>query len=103
MKPLGVPPAAQRDDNSIEMFSAWIAEKGLHCSLNIGMWTKNGRSEVPAWGLLFADAIRHVANAVQEEYGRSAPDTVAAILESLHSELSDPTSALKGTFVHGHS
>lgn len=103
MKPLVIPPAAQRDDNSIEMFSAWIAEKGLHCSLNIGMLTKNGRSEASAWGILFADAIRHVANALQEECGLSAPDTVAAILESMHGEFSDPTSAPKGSFVHGYS
>ncbi|UJB19676.1 MULTISPECIES: DUF5076 domain-containing protein [Lysobacter] len=103
MKPLSVPPAAQRDDNSIEMFNAWIAENGLHCSLNIGMWTQNGRSEAPAWGILLADAIRHIANALQEEYGQSAPDTVADILQSLHNELHSPTSPVKGTFVHGHS
>jgi Domain of unknown function (DUF5076) len=103
MKPLVVPPAAQRDEKSIQMLSAWIAEKGLHCSLNIGMWQENGRSEAPAWGILLADAIRHIANSLQEEYGQSAPDSVAAILESLHNELGSPTSAVKGVFHHGHS
>jgi len=103
MKPLVVPPAAQRDEKSIQMLSAWIAEQGLHCSLNIGMWQENGRSEAPAWGILLADAIRHIANALQEEYGQSAPDSVAAILESLHNELGSPTSAAKGDFHHGHS
>ena len=103
MKPLVVPPAAQRDENSIQMLSAWIAEKGLHCSLNIGMWQDNGRSEAPAWGILLADAVRHIANALQEQYGHSAPDTVAAVLESMHKELGQPTSGAQGEFLHGHS
>jgi hypothetical protein len=103
MKPLVVPPAAQRDENSIQMLSAWIAEKGLHCSLNIGMWQENGRNEAPAWGIFLADVIRHIANALQEEYGQSDPDTVKAILESLHNELDDPTSTVKGVFHPGHS
>ena len=103
MKPLVVPPAAQRDENSIQMLSAWIAEKGLHCSLNIGMWQDNGRSEAPAWGILLADTIRHIASALQEQYGHAAPDTVATILESLHRELGHSTSDTQGGFVHGHS
>jgi len=28
MKPLVIPPAAQRDEKAIQMLSAWIAEKG---------------------------------------------------------------------------
>jgi hypothetical protein len=39
-----------------------------------------------------ADTIRHIANALEEQYGHSKPDTIAAILESLHNELDDPTS-----------
>jgi hypothetical protein len=35
MKTLVIPPAAQRDPNSIQMISGWIAEKGLHCTLNV--------------------------------------------------------------------
>ncbi len=103
MKPLVIPPAAQRDPNSIQMISAWIAEKGLHCTLNIGMWQENGTDESPAWGILLADAIRHIANAMREEYGHAPPDTIAAILESLHSELANPTSETEGEFHHGHS
>ena len=103
MKPLIVPPAAQRDEKSIQMLSAWIAENGLHCSLKIGMWQENGRSEAPAWGILLADTIRHIANALQESYGQAAPDTIASILESLQNELDAPTSATKGDFSPGHS
>ena len=103
MKPLVVPPAAQRDPNSIQMLSAWIAEKGLHCSLNIGMWEASGRPEAPAWGILLADAVRHVAAALEEQHGHAAPDTVSEILRALHEELGEPTSSVEGKFHHGHS
>jgi len=103
MKPLVIPPAAQRDANSVQMLSAWIAEKGLHCTINIGIWHESDRKEVPAWGILLADVIRHIGNAHQAEYGSSAPDTVAGILRALHEELGEPTSPATGAFHHGHS
>ena len=102
MKTLVIPPAAQRDESSIQMLSAWIAEKGQHCTINIGHWQNNGHDEAHAWGIFLADTIRHVANALQDQYGKSAPDSISAILESLHNELSDPTSAVQGGFSHGH-
>jgi len=103
MKTLVIPPAAQRDENSIQMLSAWVAEKGLHCSLNIGMWHRDGRSEAPAWGILLADTVRHIANAMQEAYGHDTSDTTAKILEMLHTELQHRTSDTTGQFHHGHS
>jgi len=84
------------------MLSAWIAEKGLHCSLKVGMWEENGRNEAAAWGILLADAVRHVANAMQEQFGHTAPDTIAAVVESLLNELEEPTSKAQGSFSHGH-
>ena len=103
MKALVVPPAAQRDEKSIQMLSAWIAEKGLHCVLNIGMWKESGREEVPAWGKLMADTIRHIARALQEQYGYDEAETIEKILRSLDKELMDPSSKLSGKFHHGHS
>ena len=38
MKVLVVPEPAVRDPDSVEMARVWIAEDGLHCSLNIGMY-----------------------------------------------------------------
>jgi hypothetical protein len=102
MKPLVIPPAAQRDEKAIQMLSAWIAEQGLHCTINIGLWQDNDRDEAPAWGIFLADTIRHIANALQERYGQSASDSIAVILESLHDELDDPTSAVQGGFSHDH-
>ena len=102
MKPLVIPPAARRDDKAIQMLSAWIAEHGQHCTIKVGLWQDNGRDEAPAWGIFLADTIRHIDNALQEQYGQPASDTISAIMESLHDELSDPTSDAKGSFSHGH-
>lgn len=103
MKTLVVPPAAQRDDNSIQMLSAWIAEQGLHCTLNVGMWDGMGRDEPEAWGILLADVIRHVSNAICERKGMPAEQTISKIFASLEGELDDPTSAAKGSFHVGHT
>ena len=103
MKPLTIPAAAQRDENAIQMLSAWIAEGGLHCAIKIGMWDAMGRNEPRAFGILLADTIRHIANATHEEFGKEPSDTIAAILESLHEELGEPTSPARGEFVSGHS
>lgn len=103
MHALVVPPAAQRDDKAIQMLSAWIAEKGLHCSLNIGMWSAQGQPEAPAWGILLADVVRHIANAIQEENGTHSSETIQSIVDSLHLELDDPTSDTQGSFHSGHT
>lgn len=50
MRPLLIPPAAQRDERSIQMLSAWIAEQGLHCTLNVGFFDGQGHQEAEAWG-----------------------------------------------------
>ncbi|KAF1720830.1 DUF5076 domain-containing protein [Pseudoxanthomonas wuyuanensis] len=103
MKPLIVPPAAQRDEKAIQLFSAWAAENGLHCAMKIGLWHDSGRDEPLSWGILLADAARHIANALQEEYGLDPGDTLADIRQSFDNELGDPTSDVEGGFNHGHT
>ena len=103
MRTLVIPPAAQRDENSIQMISGWIAEKGLHCTLNIGMWDATDRDEPKAWGIFLADVIRHIANAIKDQNGASAEATARTILDSLQVEFSDPTSDTSGAFHPGHS
>ena len=103
MQTLVVPPAAQRDENAIQMVSAWIAENGLHCTLKIGMWQENGHNETRAWGILLADMVRHISNAMQEKYGEPAGETADLIVQALLREFDEPTSAAKGGFSPGHS
>jgi len=103
MKTLVIPPVAQRDDKAIQMISGWIAEQGLHCTLNVGMWDSQGRNEPAAWGIMLADVIRHVANALQESNGSDSTETALQIVESLQVEFKDPTSGVQGGFHPGHS
>ncbi|WP_102766252.1 DUF5076 domain-containing protein [Kinneretia aquatilis] len=103
MKTLVIPPAAQRDENSIQMLSAWIAEKGFHCTLNIGHFDVHDHNEAEAWGIYLADLVRHIGNARAERRGVPAAETVAAVVAALSNELDLPTSKVVGEFHVGHS
>ena len=103
MRVLVIPPAAQRDEDAVQMLSAWIAEQGMHCTLNISMWHEAGRNEPKAWGVLLADVVRHIANAIQHERGAPAEETAEAIVAALLRELESPTSEATGDFSPGHS
>jgi hypothetical protein len=103
MKPLVIPPAAKRDENAVQMLSAWIAERGQHCTINIGLWKDQGRDEAPIWGMFLADTIRHIANALQENYGQPVTETISTILAALQEELGEPTSTITGEFVDRHN
>jgi hypothetical protein len=103
MKPLVIPPAAQRDEAATQLVSAWAAEKGLHCSLSIGLWHESGRDEPASWGILLSDLARHAANALEDQYGLSSADALARIRQAFDMELGDPTSDVKGAFHHGHT
>ena len=103
MHTLVVPPAAQRDNDAVQMSSSWIAENGLHCSINVGLWHKNGKPELFAWGILLADVVRHRSNAMGERYGAEPQETIDTVVSGLLAELENPTSAAHGTFSAGHS
>jgi len=94
-----IPAAATRDPNSIEMLRVWIAEKGLHCSIRVGMYEENGVDETRAWGILLSDVIRHVSQALKNEYERPVELSETNILDHLVQELCGPTSKITGNFV----
>ena len=102
MRTLVIPPAPQRADDAVQMLSGWIAENGLHCTLNVGMWHAQGRNEPKAWGVLLADVVRHLANAIETEHGVDSDDVIADIVESFNEELDSPTSEVCGELRPGH-
>ena len=102
MRTLVIPTPVQSDDDAIQMLSAWIAERVLHCTMNVGMWHAEGRDEPAAWGILLADVVRHLANAIESERGVAADDVIADIVESLNEELDNRTSKGNGEFHPGH-
>ena len=103
MHTLVIPSAAKRDSEAVQILSAWVAERGLHCALNIGHFQAQGHSEANAWGILLADVIRHIADALQSESGISTESTVQTVVSALHTELDAPTSKVQGGFSPGHS
>lgn len=96
-KPLMLPPAAETDDNAVEMVRGWIAEGGLHCVLNVGHWHKSSVVDEPrAWGIMLADIARHIANALQDVTGLDRRESLRLVAQSFNSEVADPTSAHDG-------
>jgi len=95
---LPIPPAALKDHKAIEMIRTWVAAEQLHCCVNIGHW--HGEFDEPsAWGILLADVVRHVANALEEEFGMDVREAIPAIRESFLAELAKPTSMHQGRYV----
>ncbi len=94
---LPLPPAAENDPNATEMARTWIAENGLHCVLNVGMWHKDSRhDERHCWGMMLADMARHVANALEEVTGLDRRESVRMIAEAFNTEIARPTSEHRG-------
>ncbi|WP_206028559.1 DUF5076 domain-containing protein [Thalassoroseus pseudoceratinae] len=95
---LPIPPAAETDPQSLEMIRVWLADRKLHCVLNVGFWESRGLDEASAWGTVLADVVHHIANAHEAEYGRDPRETINAIVDALKSELARPTSKRLGQF-----
>lgn len=98
-----IPDAALRDEDAVEMLRVWIAERGLHCSIKVGMYRETMNvPEEKAWGTILADVAKHVANALQSGYSTDATKSLQEIRDSFVKELSAPTSKAKGDFVRKH-
>lgn len=93
-----IPDAAQTDPRSLEMIRVWIADKGLHITLNIGHWHSQGINEADAWGMLLADMTRHIADAHEEGFNRDSRETIVAIRQAFEREISKPTTDTRGSF-----
>jgi hypothetical protein len=96
---LPIPGSAIADAHSIELIRVWIASKALQTSLRIGAWEHTPSiDERKAWGVVLADAARHIADALTRE-GRDRTETVSKIRASFLAELDRPTSSTAGDFV----
>ena len=94
-----IPEAAQRDKNAVEMVRVWVAERGLHCSLKIGMYRETTSiSEEKAWGIILADIARHVARALTADHDGDQSASLQRIQQSFLAELDAPTSEVSGSF-----
>ena len=97
MDALGIPPAALRDANALELARVWIAEQGLHCALKVGLYAADGVSrETAAWGIILADLAGHVADALSVEGMGSRANLLDALVERFNDEVSAPSSDRTG-------
>ena len=92
-----VPPDAEGDAKASEVLRAWIAKGDLHCTLRPTIWPDPGN-----WGILLADAARHVAAALQEHSGRSPIESLARIRALFNAELDTPSTERDGGFHYEH-
>ncbi|HTR65329.1 MAG TPA: DUF5076 domain-containing protein [Terriglobales bacterium] len=89
LKELPIPEEARSDEDARELIRAWAAHRGLHCSLSENSWGDNERQ---AWGILVADVVRQIANALHETKGLDKAETVREIKRAFDAAL-DPPSA----------
>lgn len=83
----------------MELARIWIAAKGLHTSLRIGVYEAQGIAEARAWGVILADMIRHLSDALSDGEGRKAENKAQEILNNLIEELDGPTSSRSGGYL----
>jgi Domain of unknown function (DUF5076) len=100
MKELAIPQIAVEDKSSIEMMRLWIANRSLQTSLRLGWYAEQKKvDETRAWGMIFADAIRHISNGLTTITGQDAKSSQKLILDALINELRLPTTQVSGEFV----
>jgi hypothetical protein len=93
MQALSIPPAALRDPDAVELARIWIAERGLHCSIKVGMYAESGASrEISAWGIILADITHHLAAALEAEGLGVKADLKERLVEAFQHEISTPSS-----------
>ena len=96
---LPIPGMAIADSGSVELIRVWIAGKGLQTSLRVGAWGHTPTIDEPkAWGIVLADVVNHVADALTRQ-GKNKSETVVKIRASFLAELDGPTSSTVGEFV----
>ena len=91
-----MPPAAVQDGNSRELVRAWVANQGLHCSLDVGAWDKD---EGIGWGILISDIARHVADALERTKGKDKAEFLRDVRRVFNDELDAPSAETQGSFV----
>ncbi|MEG2804328.1 DUF5076 domain-containing protein [Stenotrophomonas sp.] len=89
-----IPPAALADDRAVEMLRVWVASRGLHCSMKVGLQAQVlGIAEERAWGMILADTARQLAEAMAGLRGSAdAGEPLEAIIGHFLAEVGQPAS-----------
>src|SRR5262249_5108300 len=87
-----IPDAAKNDPNSFELLRVWVANRGQHVSLRVGVW-----NDPAAWGIMLADLARHVANSYEQDVGLDRLQTLQRIKAAFDAEMTSPTDTPSGS------
>lgn len=90
-KELPIPPIAERAKKAVEIARIWAADGAQHVSLAAGIW-----DDPAAWGLMFVDLAKHVANAHHESSGEPVDSVLRRIKEGFDAEWDTSTDESKG-------
>jgi hypothetical protein len=81
-----IPDAAKADPKSFELLRVWIANKGQHVSLRVGVWSDPG-----AWGIMLADLAKHIVNSYDQDEALDRLKTLQRIRAAFDAELAKAT------------
>jgi hypothetical protein len=84
---LPAPPDSGTDPQAAELLRVWIVENALHCTLRPDAFPDPG-----TWGMVLADVVRYVAEALQQEEGKDPAETVRLIRAQFDAEMAAPAS-----------
>ena len=71
-----------------EVLRAWVADGGLTVSI------RRSFDDAAVWGVLLADVARHVSRIYADEDGVTQEEALSKVVETLTSELMEPTSSV---------
>ncbi len=95
MRELPIPPDARTAKQAIEVARGWIVDNKLQCSLFPSVW-----KETPeVWGILLADFMSHVAQALAKETDLTEEQLRNIISKRLIDEIGAPTAEHSGDFI----
>jgi hypothetical protein len=94
MRTLSIPPAAEKDKDSLEMLRAWIIDGDLQVALSSWVW----KEDVAPWGQLLAETIQHLSTALAIEVKKPKAEIAVAIKKSLDHHFAHPRDCLIGDF-----
>lgn len=99
MAELAIPPAALRDHTSVEVARVWIAERGLHCTLKVGLYEEDSDvDEEIAWAIMLSDLARHASSALAALTSKPENEVLMKLVQHLNKELAAPSSEVRGAF-----
>jgi Domain of unknown function (DUF5076) len=83
---LSIPEVTKTDPRSFELLRVWIANKGQHVSLRVGVWR-----DPAAWGIMLADLAKHIVNSYAQDAALDRLQTLQRIKAAFDAELAKPT------------